>query len=153
MGVEMRWLYGEHRLFRKKGIIADKDGVAAVEFAMLVFPLTVLLMGVINFGYAFFGFNQIQATANDTIRAITYGGLTDQEAEVFAITRLQRFGGEALTITIDDSSPQSRTLTISGGTGHLTLVDFPYASLSYYEQEFTISSVAPKFKMSSSAGN
>ena len=147
----MSWLYRPRKDSSERRIAANKDGAAAVEFAMLVVPLTVLLLGIINFGYAFFGFNQIQATANETIRAISYSGLNDQDAQAFAATKLRRFGGEALTITIDDSDPQSRTLTISGGTDHLTLVDFPYASLSYYEQEFTISSVAPKFKMSSVA--
>ncbi|MEM9055031.1 MAG: TadE family protein, partial [Pseudomonadota bacterium] len=126
-------------------------GASAVEFAMLIYPLSFILMGVINFGYALFGFNQIQAMANETVRAISYNALSDAEAKNVLATKLARFGGSSLSIEVDNSGPQSRTITISGTTDHLTLVDFPFASFQYYQPSFAITSTAPTFKMSSVA--
>ena len=127
----------------------ESDGAAAVEFAMILFPLTTILMGIINFGYALFGMNQMHSIANETLRAVSYASLSNEEAVDFATEKLQRFGSNSLTIAIDDSNANSTTLTISGGTENLTLVDFPFASLQYYKPRFSVSSTTPKYKLTS----
>lgn len=128
-----------------------ESGAAAVELALISFPLSVMMIGIINFGYALFALNQIQAISNETIRAVSYGGVTQGDAINLTTSKLQRFGGPHLTISIDDSDPLFRELTVSGSSEHLTLVDFPFASLEYYNPNFSVSTNAPKFKTTSVA--
>lgn len=134
-----------------KSVSQDKSGVAAVEFAMLIFPLTAFLLAIINFGYALFGLNQMQAVTNETVRAISYAQMSDSEAETFLAASLEQYGGNDLSIKVDSSASNIIVIEVSGSSKNLTLADFPFASLSYYQPEFNISSVTPKLKLSSVA--
>ncbi|MEM7493574.1 MAG: TadE/TadG family type IV pilus assembly protein [Pseudomonadota bacterium] len=134
---------------KDNSVTEDTGGVAAVEFAMLIFPLTAFLLAIINFGYALFGINQMQAIANEAVRAVSYAQMTDTEAETFLAANLKRYGGDDLTVNVDSSAANVIVVEVTGNSENLTLADFPFASFSHYQPEFNISSVTPKLKFSS----
>ena len=136
---------------RDDKFLENQSGSPAVEFAMLGLPIMVFLMGIINFGYALFGLNQMQAATNETIRAIAYAEMSEAEAEVFLKKSLSQFGGDKLVISVNSAASDTISIKVTGKTDFLTLADFPFASLQHYQEEFTVTSVAPKFKMSSVA--
>jgi len=53
---------------RRAGLLRDRRGVAAVEFAMLAGALIALCVGTIEVGLIFWGKSALQAAAEDTAR-------------------------------------------------------------------------------------
>jgi Flp pilus assembly protein TadG len=57
---------------RKKGLsIRRMRGAVAVEFAFLAIPLTVLLLGIAEFGNAFYQYNTIDKSVRDAARMLS----------------------------------------------------------------------------------
>ena len=96
-----------------------RDGVAAVEFAIIAPLLAVLLMGIVAYGGYFWIAHTVQQLANDSARA-AIAGLTDEEREALARAWVER---EA-----DDLAPLTRaqTLVRVGRTGAALTVAVDY---------------------------
>jgi len=90
----------------------DERGVAAVEMALLMPFVILLLMGIIQFGALFFLQNNMVNVANDVVRRFAVGDLSESEAESLASSRL---GSWDATFTVDASepAPEDAMVTIS----------------------------------------
>jgi len=80
----------------------DQDGVAAVELAMVLPFLMVLLVGIIDFSSLFFLRNNMFTVARDSARALSLQSVTASEAEQMIRDRLD---GWSATFTVDVHEP------------------------------------------------
>ena len=80
----------------------DQDGVAAVELAMVLPFLMVLLVGIIDFSALFFLRNNMFTIARDSARALAVQSVTAVEAEQMIRNRLD---GWNATFTVDVHEP------------------------------------------------
>jgi Flp pilus assembly protein TadG len=89
-----------------------QDGAAAVEFALIVSVLVMLLFGMLQFGLAFFQLQNLRAAAREGAR------IGAVEADVTAVkSRVQ----EASNNAIDSSSGALQVLYTSDGTNWNTV--------------------------------
>jgi len=92
------------------GFGGDERGAAAVEMA-LVLPFVILLMlGIIQFGALFFLQNNMVNVANDVARRFAIGALTESEAESLAASRLSSWNA---TFTVDASEPTAEDAQVT----------------------------------------
>lgn len=117
---------------------SDQKGVSAVEFAIIIYPLMHIMIGMMNFGYTFYAYNTIQNMAIDTVRVYVGGGFTANEATLHAKTEAEKFGGQ-FTVTIDESQPGAVEIVLVGDSSAFELVSFPFASLAQFRDEVTLS--------------
>ncbi len=85
-----------------RSLCRDQDGVAAVELAMVLPFLMVLLVGIIDFSALFFLRNNMFTIARDSARALAVQSVTTAEAEQMIRNRL---GGWNATFTVDVHEP------------------------------------------------
>lgn len=65
-----------------RGILMRRDaGASAVEFALVLMLLVMLLFGIIQYGYAFFEYIQVAHSAREAVR---WGALGASDAEIRA---------------------------------------------------------------------
>ena len=58
--------------------LRGEDGAAAVEFALVVSLLFVLLFGIMEFGLAFFELQNLRSATREGARAAAIGGTRDE---------------------------------------------------------------------------
>jgi len=61
--------------------VGSDDGASAVEFAIVLPLLVVLLFGIIQYGYTFFEYIQVAQSAREAVR---WGALGSSDAEIRA---------------------------------------------------------------------
>jgi Flp pilus assembly protein TadG len=67
----------------------EERGASAVEFAMVLPILIMLLLGIIQYGSLFLLQNRMNETARDTARRLAVGDLTSEsDAEAYAVAQL-----------------------------------------------------------------
>lgn len=84
------------------GLGRNERGAAAVEMALVMPVLMLLLLGIIQFGALFYLHNNMVAVANDVARRFAIGVVTASEAESLATSRLASWSA---TFTVDASEP------------------------------------------------
>ena len=72
----------------------EKDGVAAIEFAIILPIFLLLLFGLVNFGYLLFAKHSMQRVAGETMRAVAYGELSASAAQDFAKAEMEAALGD-----------------------------------------------------------
>ncbi|MEM8694791.1 MAG: TadE family protein [Pseudomonadota bacterium] len=122
----------------------NKKGASLVEFAILLVPFMYILIGIMNFGYAFYAYNSMQNTAIETVRSFAHGQRTKAQAIAYANSATTRFGG-GFQVTIDDSGADFIEITLTGNPNQIELVDFPYASLGAFTNQITIEHRTPVY--------
>jgi Flp pilus assembly protein TadG len=85
------------RIFRRK---LDRDGVAAIETAIVMPFVIAVLMGIVEFGWLFY----VETTMADVARAVTrdvsVGSITKANADTEVLSRLSNYGYNfAVTVT------------------------------------------------------
>lgn len=84
--------------------MARDDGAAAVEFALVVIPLLLIVFGLIQFGLYFFQYQGTAAAAREGARQAAVGKSC---LEIETLTRSASPGGAATVVTTTlDGSPQ-----------------------------------------------
>jgi len=73
-------------------LLCDLRGAIAVEFALVMPILLLFMLGIIQFGSAFFMQNNMLNTARELARRLATDQVTVQNAESWAIDRLPAFG-------------------------------------------------------------
>ncbi len=126
---------------------SNQKGVSAVEFAIVIYPLMHILIGIINFSYAFYAYNTIQNVTIETARTYISGGFTVDEARQFAKTEAEKFGGP-FTVTIDESQADSVEFKLTGDSSAFELVSFPYASIAQFRDKVTLKYRTTTYKLS-----
>ncbi|MEP2988270.1 MAG: TadE family protein [Parasphingorhabdus sp.] len=126
---------------------SDQKGVSTVEFAIVIYPLLHIMIGIMNFGYAFYAYNTIQNVAIETAREYVAGGFTESEAIQYAKTEAEKFGGQ-FNVAVDKSQAGSVELVLTGDSAAFELVSFPYASLAQFRDEVTLKYRTTTYKLS-----
>ena len=120
------------RLFRKfafksGGVYRDEAGAAAVEFAIILPVLVLMLTGIIQVGMFMFVQNQMTSVARDTSRRIAVGELTEAAAQQYARDSLVFPSANFdIAITVPDPAspnPKDITVDISVPFSEVSLVD------------------------------
>lgn len=122
----------------------EKDGVAAIEFAIVVPIFLVLTMGMVNYGYTMFAKHSMQRVAGETLRAVVYGELSATDAEAFATAQMEAAFG---TFESGQLTPSVRVtpagnefvVSISVDTDKFDLVKFPPVTVSRYAPRMEVS--------------
>jgi len=83
-----------HRLAR------DRDGATIVEFAFVVTPLFMVLLGLTDFGYRIYVDSVVQGTVYRAARLATVGDKTADQIDDFVKAQLMTFSGNGV-VTID----------------------------------------------------
>jgi Flp pilus assembly protein TadG len=86
-------------------------GAAAVEFALILPLLLVLLFGIMQFGYTFFEYNEVVAAAREGARSASIGK-TDAEVRQRTIAASPGLEAASLTVAIVKSTDSAR-VTVS----------------------------------------
>ncbi|WP_430426683.1 TadE/TadG family type IV pilus assembly protein [Parasphingorhabdus sp.] len=122
----------------------DQTGVSAVEFAIVVYPLVHIMIGIMNFGYTFYAYNTIQNMAIETVRSHAHGSLGAAEAVRYADAEAEKFGG-SFDVTIDRSQPGSIEIILVGDSSAFELVSFPYSSIAQFRDTITLKHRTPTY--------
>ena len=90
----------------------ETDGVAAIEFAILVPVLVLLLVGVIQAGALFFLQNNMASVAHDTARRVSVGELTVAAAPAYAQGKLVNWGVTFNVMVTEPGNDVSAQITV-----------------------------------------
>lgn len=101
---------------RKRGIRRKDDrGAAAVEFALVLIPLMLIIVSMINFGQAFFTQISLDHAAREGVRVAALGGTDYASVATTAangVTGLGTVTSSAACVTGDASTTKTVTVTV-----------------------------------------
>ena len=124
-----------------------KSGVAAIEFAMTMPILIMLLAASINFGHVIYVQHSMQAIAGEVLRSVSYGHMNLADAETFAKSQLSRVGNRARgqwnVDLVEDTGSDEITITISLSAKHASLMPFPFVSPEVFTNKLSVELIAP----------
>ncbi len=80
-------------------LLKDKSGANAVEFAIVVPVLLLIVLGIIQFGIILFTYNNMVQAAREAARTLAVQETTAADAQTIALNQLG-FSGLAFTVTI-----------------------------------------------------
>jgi Flp pilus assembly pilin Flp len=103
----------------------DERGAAAVEFAMVLPFLVMLLLGIIQYGSLFLLQREMHDAARETARGMALGALkTESDAEEFALARLANWSGRfRAQAEFPDPPDHDVTVVISVPMGEAALLN------------------------------
>jgi Flp pilus assembly protein TadG len=94
--------------------IRQEGGAAAVEFALIVGVLAMLLFGMLQFGVAFFQLQNLRAATREGARiGAVKGTVADIQGEVQRVSGVSSFGS---SLTILKQSPAGTYTAVTGST-------------------------------------
>jgi Flp pilus assembly protein TadG len=102
---------------------AHDDGAAAVEMALVLPFALLLLMGIIQFGALFYLQNTMVSVANDILRRVAVGELTEAAAETAAQDRLADWNA-TFVVDVDEPTANEVRITISAPMSDAAIIDF-----------------------------
>lgn len=82
---------------------SEEGGVAAVEFALLLVPLCILLMGSLELGYRVYAQAIVVGSLREAARMASTGGYTGSAIDAYVTSRLSNFRSNS-TVVIDKRS-------------------------------------------------
>ncbi len=130
------------RKFRKA-----TSGVAAIEFALTMPILIMMVAASVNFGHVIYVKHSMQAVAGEALRSVSYGQLPYADAETFAKNQLPRVGnrtpGQWDVKIVENTGTNEVTITIKVDTKLTSLMPFPYVSADIFADELKVVLVAP----------
>lgn len=94
-----------------------EDGAAAVEFALIVGVLAMLLFGMLQFGVAFFQLQNLRAATREGARiGAVKGTVTDIRNQVAATSGINNLGGSLTIMKQTTAGPPPTYASVSNGT-------------------------------------
>lgn len=130
------------RRFRKA-----TSGVAAIEFALTMPMLIMMVAASVNFGHVIYVKHSMQAVAGEALRSVSYGQLAYSDAETFAKNQLPRVGNRTPSQwdvkIVENTGANQVTITITVDTKLTSLMPFPYVSADIFADELKVVLVAP----------
>jgi Flp pilus assembly protein TadG len=115
--------YGMTRLKRSR---RDQSGASAVEFALLIIPFTVLLFGLIEFGFYFWTAQTTSGAARETARRVVVGDCWDQTAATtYARSQAPRLTGNVTWTPAPSTIPDVGdriTVTLTSNSGIINFI-------------------------------
>lgn len=106
-----------------------EDGASAVEFALVLLPLILILGGIIDFGFAFNAQISLTHAAREGVRSLALGA-EEGEGEAVAISAYQApiaslSGNNDVTACPDDGTTDRASITLRA--------DYPFAFLFFLD--------------------
>ncbi|WP_022682673.1 TadE/TadG family type IV pilus assembly protein [Sphingobium bisphenolivorans] len=109
-------------LARLRRLAANRDGATIVEFAVIIGPLTVLILGALDLAYQAYATAVVQGTVNAAARQATLEGATDATVETYVRDRLSSIAsGSNIQITASNfltynkiGKPEKLTTDVNG---------------------------------------
>ena len=128
----------QRRRFRPAGLRPRPDrGAAAVEFALVLVPLLLIIFGLIQYGMYFYSAQTGSNTVNAAARQLSVGNCdTDTELEAFVDGRIGAAADGGATVTRAYFKPDGTALgsaaadAVIGGTVTLT-IEFPTLNFNF----------------------
>ncbi len=107
----------------------NERGAAAIEFAFVIPILSMMCVGMVQFGAIFFLQGNMGNAAREVARTLAVGGIKSQvEAETLAISKLTNWGVtfDVTTTLPDPGDPNDTdyTVTITAPLSEAAIVDF-----------------------------
>ena len=122
-----------------------RSGVAAIEFAITMPVLIMLLAGSINFGHVIFVKHSMQSIAGETLRSVSYGLVEQASAIDSAKAKMARLVRDGTTVTINENEGANEiTVTITQTAKAATLMPLPFVSADVFADNLTVNVVAPR---------
>ncbi len=122
-----RRLWSDRQIASAPSLWHARDGVAAVEFAVVAPIVILMLTGIFQLGFAIFMQGQMAEVARETSRNVAVGELTQSEAISFAQSSLINPGVTYdIAVTLPDpNDPNDRDVQvfISAPLQHLSPID------------------------------
>jgi Flp pilus assembly protein TadG len=113
-------------MFMRRRRSKDEDGASAVEFALLFIPFTVLLFGLIEFGFYFWTAQTTSGAARETARRVVVGDCWDQTAATnYARTQAPRLTGNVAWTPAPSTIPDvgdKITVTLTSNSGIINFI-------------------------------
>ncbi|HEX5936920.1 MAG TPA: TadE/TadG family type IV pilus assembly protein [Actinomycetota bacterium] len=105
-----------------RGKLRREDGAAAVEFALIVGLLAMLIFGLLEYGLAFWQVQNLRAAAREGAREAAVGGDNDDiVAAMVASSAGSLTGGETINVsTVCDGDPRGEPVTVAIVNGSLS---------------------------------
>ena len=121
----------------------DRSGVAAIEFALSLPVLILLLAGSINFGHVIYVQHSMQSIASETLRTVIYGTSNNDDAKQFALDQLADLHGK-FEVNVADVGTDKVKVSITANAKASTLMPFPFVSADMLSDEFEVNVLAPR---------
>jgi Flp pilus assembly protein TadG len=96
--------------------LGREDGAAAVEFALIVGVLAMLIFGMLQFGVAFFQLQNLRAAAREGARVGAVGGTVDQVKQKVSEGSLGALPANSGALSVQSTTNGSTWTTITTGT-------------------------------------
>ena len=123
----------------------SRSGVAAIEFAITMPVLIMLLAGSVNFGHVIFVKHSMQSIAGETLRSVSYGLVEQSSAINAAKAKMARLVRTGTTVTINENVGANEiTVTITQTAKAATLMPLPFVSADVFADNLTVNVVAPR---------
>lgn len=123
------------------------SGVAAIEFAMTMPILIMMVAASVNFGHVIYVKHSMQAVAGEALRSVSYGQLAFADAETFAKNQLPKVGDRSQSQwdvkIVEDAGAKEVKITIKVETKLTSLMPFPYTTADIFSDELKVVLVAP----------
>ena len=120
---------------RHIGVCGQESGAAAVEFALVLLPLLVVVFGIIQYGIYFYSAQTGAAVANQAVRRLSVGDCGDLSTELrpFIKTRLASAASPG-TLNVSPPTYVAEDGTSSAGpsVGGTVTLHFTYESINLH---------------------
>lgn len=104
----------------------SETGAAAVEFALVVWVLIIILLGIIQFGYTFFEYIQVVHAAREGVRWASVG---KTDTEIIARAKAAAPGLEPAAMVVTPSTVGTDAVRVTVSYPRTSLVPVPGAVL------------------------
>lgn len=92
-------------MIRPRRFLKDKRGASAIEFALVVPIMLIILLGTIDFGMVLFAKNVTQEAARAVVRDLSTNKITSAEASSASKAMLPEWVSRAVTVDIEQTFP------------------------------------------------
>jgi Flp pilus assembly pilin Flp len=96
----------------------DQSGAAAVEMAIILPVLVLLMFGIVEFGLAFNRLQGVHAAAREGARV---GAVSPGDECARALSALDGLGVSAVTCIVEESCPGDRAVVVIGATEEVSI--------------------------------
>jgi len=109
----------------------DEGGATAVEFALILIPLLLLLFGIIQYGFYFFASQNGNNVARDLVRRVAVGDCPNQsDLEVYATNHLGSAYQGGLDVDREYRNPDGSSTTFeSRSVGDQVIITLTFNTL------------------------
>ncbi|RWA65444.1 pilus assembly protein [Mesorhizobium sp. M1C.F.Ca.ET.193.01.1.1] len=124
---------------RAKAFAANASGGAAIEFALVVPFLIMLLFGIFAFGWSMNNMSSVRYALEASARSLQLNNtMTQSQIQAIATQKLQALGLQDVTVTIATDKPSGGFCIAHVNASYAFVIDFPLFSDFPISQSTTV---------------